>query len=497
MNVATSEVGRRRPPGRRTIERATLSCVSRTQLRARVLLLPVLATSACFEQGFIFVEPPPLGQAASAIVAVHTSAGIRASAHALSDDAFPIELEPSTPEDRPTALEVVLYPASLDSLELADGPLTPPSGEQLAVALPDGRVQVLVADIDDGEVSAWQSRPELSPDLAGFRFGAESPCRSFVADRVQIDASLVDEATRADVEFAMPLGSGAAVLSVSIGADSAMLRSEPGRLTRLSGCEGLVALSGYSAGENRFWLGGKFGALSLVSVDEANASCTIETSTVAPNDPGGAAARSSKLTGSPPDQAFELYLMTGRGRIWRFDGASWVLLFELSLHAADGAAYTQSGGLIWLGPQHILVSTGANEIREWRAGELGPAERLTGLGPDERIRTLTRLPDQRILAGVANGAIFERQAGSWARVNLVPNDPFVIQAFEGGWLALLTRGRVLQYDERFALTCPLTEIVGGVLRPRTMLVTPLGVCLPSVISSDPDTGRLAEVIWLE
>lgn len=464
---------------------------------ARVVMFCAAALYGCEDVSVLVLGTPELDGAKSAIVAVDSVGPFRVFAYPV-DGASPILVQTGHAAEEISSVEVLLYDQTLSELEISGPELREPTGEQLAASVPANPLAVFHNDLEGGAEAQWSETATLSQALQTFQFGVDARCGALESITQNVPVIFVPTATSAELDLALPLDSEAALVAqtgfVANVNKSGFFRSTPDSLEPVMGCEDLVPLSGSAIGGNRFWVGTRSGELHRLRIDERALDCTVEQTTAPPPDlPYPRIAYT--VASSEDEESFELYTMSGVGQVSRFDGSRWEQLFKLPLHPDEASLYLGYGALIRLGPQHIMASSGANEIREWKDGVLGRSEKIPGLAGADRVRTLVEMPDGRILSVVSTGAIYLREQSVWRPIAAVPDDAFVLEPYRRGWAALSKRGQFFYYDELYEYLCPAVEQVGGALRPKEMLITSLGVFLPNVFPAGDD-GRPAQVLWL-
>jgi len=144
--------------------------------RWAVVAAVLSVAAACGPSDYVFTLPPDVVPNGTVVMAVRSASGLQLFARAGSDRPL---LSIDLPSDEPFELVALVYPQSLQALELPSGMLTQtPASECGARALPAAPAQYVLGS----DQARWQLLAAPPDDLLSIRIPGGCPCASFEID---------------------------------------------------------------------------------------------------------------------------------------------------------------------------------------------------------------------------------------------------------------------------------------------------------------------------
>ncbi|MCC7384322.1 MAG: hypothetical protein IT384_20925 [Deltaproteobacteria bacterium] len=320
-------------------------------------------------------------------------------------------------------------------------------------------------------------------------------CVSFEERRVRI-ASTVHGHGRSIA----PLESGA-VLAAYTTTTTFIVNTE--RAVPLLGCGELVD-SIWPQGGDRFVFATSGFEFFLAEIDEASRRCTRVATYSFPEALQQPLEAFLWVAGSRPDEPYELFLLSDLGRLVRFDGQSFEVLAQVALNPHRLRPATSNGGLVRLGPGHVLANAGWKEVVEWRDGALRTEEIPVPATADpkasEVVTAIGFADSAGALAGGSSGELYRRSAGQWTNDRGTPiagaldDVGTFLSAPEQRFFATVEAGRVFQHHPERGY-CPHTFQVRGSSRQpgREVLIMGHRIAAADFIG---DEDSESHVVWL-
>lgn len=253
----------------------------------------------------------------------------------------------TVPSARDAQVYVLSYLCSLAAVGLQPGPARlDPVGSPLPEpsAVRSGQVR-------GGIGAPWQEEPGLPASLRDLKLARQEPsrCLSFTQQNVQLPAPLQSAALLGDDQVALALLSGLHVYDL------------PGLSPRkhwLLPSFGPEPRGAARASDGSVHFAGGGGSIDVVTPDLEHHTSMARTGTT-PDYNGR--VRVAVPTEGPAD---ELFIATEQGRVERWDGSAWHLLFE-DAHPVAG----NQADVVWIGPGRILVvGIVASDLLEFAEG---------------------------------------------------------------------------------------------------------------------------------
>ncbi|MCC7384032.1 MAG: hypothetical protein IT384_19475 [Deltaproteobacteria bacterium] len=418
-------------------------------------------------------------------------------------------LEAMLAGEGPIAVRLFTYDRGLDALRLEAGsielPLTGPGAcevvrprEVFALEVRDPKADVESASWKrvDPPPASWLDA--LVPDRAQ----RCSSCTRFA----QQTTSLVPAITATQgwiVDSVAWLDSGAALVAGSgIGSPVEWLRATPLGAQALRGCSrgGDSASTIAALGENRFLIGRDGPSVERIAVDEAQGTCTSEERLFLP-----------RPEPSPPELAFsvkfqqtstrglEIFVLTSRGSVERYDGAEWVRLTQVEVDPVTLPRGAKKGDLALNAQGHLAAVVLSQQIAGW-SPDRGAVRRELALSHADPLSYVVWVPALGWVVGGGNGAMgYAREiVGVWSELG-EPTFEYIssIAPFGDGMIVVQDRGPVFEWQPG-AGWCPNVPTLGADSRGRATLVSPdQQTILIGDLLGDGQPQQPALLLWLK
>jgi hypothetical protein len=349
--------------------------------------LLALALAACADSRRVDVVLPAVSGARTVVLSVE---GDVASGLWVLDPSRPSPIPLVLPDDGALSLAYAAYEELPEVLGLALGPLVPRTD---GGPLPTSRLALQSARLDaDDTFSGWSPLTTLPTSLEAVR--VLSACARFRA-----------------TPFGVPAGGDGGVLEAlpdgtALGStfDGPFFRISPAGLTPLALPDTLPRMLSHTAADGALWLFGRQGQA---------ATGTLETGfreVPSAPEPHELVA----LTVVPGStRALDLFVLSSRGDLYRFDGARWTSLVD----APDDAEVTLTRAVAAASADDVLYSSRDNHLTRWRPGGV-TLEVPTEPGGERDLEAVTYVPDLGYVVGTSlDGRYYREEApGKWARV---------------------------------------------------------------------------------
>ncbi|MFO0723444.1 MAG: hypothetical protein U1E65_06670 [Myxococcota bacterium] len=386
-----------------------------------------LASAGCGSD-LILLDPPPLiAGAQAAVIAVITDA-TTVSAHELKDG-FPrsLILGRGVKKDLDVRIEVQVYTQSLGDLGLTAGELPVLASGPTTTLLPhgdDGEKLELLAQ--SGAKASWlkMAPGEVGPELKSFYIPRKgTPCVSFTPDPASLPS-------RFAAAFAIPVASDEALVGMH-----SDYQQPPELFLVGTSSVGRVQISPF---ERYFIAGAVLGVNDYLLLDTSESLSrghfsddthhVLETSLLG----GHLGDKLDFWLAAAPTHEIDAFVLNLDGSLRHFsEGTGFTLIDTLPMTDISGE---RPGGLLWIGPQEVLVAWPASQrILHYKEGVpvtetinsthgfVGIAD-VPGIGP---------------VASNANGDFFTRDSnGQWTMLADTPARlwPYMIHGFAEGFV---------------------------------------------------------------
>lgn len=358
----------------------------------------------------------------------------------------------------------LLYPETLEELELEEGKLEATADPTRARPLPAEASATYRAEAVEGAEVRW-IESELSPELTAFRFPAlEVVCPQYDLLILPTHSGVTFGATRLDETGALLTSSSGSMWRVSArGLEP--FRPAPGPV-----------VGAWRAPDGEIWAGGSNGRLfrghpetGLVEVASSPADGHI------------------RWLAGPHDASapFELFTVSHSGSFARFDGRDWEP-FVISTSTSS-----PRGGVVWLGPDEAVAlppqPTNYDVLYHHRRPGQPPgvAEKKVILAAQGDINAITLLPGFGLTFLTKLSVILVEQGQTFTRLEEAPvaGETSAIAPYRRGFVYAAKGISFIEYHP-IAGYCPKVDVMVPII-PKTIVPLEEGF----VIAGDPEGGE--------
>lgn len=393
----------------------------------RVLCAAALLVGACDQYQTLHVELPPLEDARSAVFAIHAGGSFEARAAALDGPDLVVQVPVDLTADDSGRIEVLAYDEALSDLGLEPGVVSSVQGGTRRLQQTDIMYET---SFDDGEVGAWRSFLQRSPELDAIRLATGEQCARFT-----VEASFELE-TAEDHGFVLPLGPEEAVV---VQYDLVALVDANGATTVTDRPSQLPLADGFEREDGTYVFGGARGEVWSVRITTSTSGSPLRLEGEALTAlPGGVAI--VELVGGDESGTLELFALDREGGFSRFDGTSWTQLasFGVGTDAASGLARPRPG-LAYAG-----VDGKAQVLRyvDGRVEEHSPPDLVNG------VPGLDYLPGFGLVIALSEGGVYRlREDDVWETLGESPIalNVYAFALFQDGLIFGGAFGQLAQY----------------------------------------------------
>lgn len=190
----------------------------------------------------------------------------------------------------------------------------------------------------------------------------------------------------------------------------------------------------------------------------------------------------------------------------RFDGQSFELLAEVPLNPHRLKAATAIGGLVRLGPGHVLANAGWKQVAEWRDGALRieeiPVPAAADPNASEVVTAIGFTESAGALAGGSSGELYRRSAGQWANDRSTPiagaldDVGTFLSAPDQRFFATVEAGRVLQHHPERGYCPHPFQVRGSSRQPgREVLIMGNRIAAADFIGDEDSESHVVWLMW--
>lgn len=250
----------------------------------------------------------------------------------------------TVPSSEPGQAHVLSFTCSLAAVGLPPGLSRPDSG---GTALPPAS-QAVVGRVAGGNVSGWSVTESAPAALRSLLFRRQPPsrCLQFATTRQLLEGRFMSAARLGEREIVVALRNGIQIHQLP-------------SMTRLEQWAGPISLEPRGAardGAGWVYLAGAAGTIDIISPEHQRMTLTASTGTIA--DP--LLRVYAAVPNTPGTRADELFMASENGRVERWDGRRWQLLFYEPQPKKGKAA-----DVVWTGPgQAQAVGVSSNRVLE-------------------------------------------------------------------------------------------------------------------------------------
>ncbi|MBI2376132.1 MAG: hypothetical protein HYV07_19220 [Deltaproteobacteria bacterium] len=372
-------------------------------------------------------------------------------------------------------LAVELFSESLEALELAEGPVHPPTGVRTCkLAEP-----LATYELSEG---SWLARdPLFSDTLVPDRARRCLPCARFQITRAPLDTLDERKLPGAYIQAATRVGARAIVAPGYGGLLVVDLQSSQ----RLEGCDD-VYVGLFATSESQLFATTASGSVQRTHLDLDTLRCEVEHR--GPGNPLAILNQSAGLRGDGP----EIFMSAVGGAFLRASASHLERVGELaSVALFDGMT-------AWLGPGRgaFVTRTAELGLLDDSGFRIESFERF--LQFEEQLVAVGSVSDLGLVVGTDRGALYRRVNGAWAGGTLsVTQKSGSIVTYRDGLIA--AQGSTVIQVRSGWRPCEETQIVGAQGNGRNVVVVGDRLLLPSEINPDGklvDVRQRFEAIWL-